>query len=63
MHASASVEWQSRERRETRAAGLSNLVPLVTRGHLRVSHGLLDGPRKRETARSLSFCGLFISSV
>ena len=63
-NANASVERRSRERRETRVGGLSNLVPLVTREVICVSRMFCSTDQeKRETARSLSFCGLFISSV
>ena len=51
MHASASVEGRSRETLETRA--LPSRAFSHARGHLRVLGVLLDGPRKRDTARGL----------
>ena len=45
MHACASIEQRSRETRET--------LPSRAFSHMRVSRVLLDGPRKKETARSL----------
>ena len=46
VHASANVERRSRVRRETRAA-LKSCAFSHARGHLRISHVLLDGPRKK----------------
>ena len=51
VHAHPSVERRSRVTRETRA--LPSRAFSHARGHLRVSGVLLDGPRKRETARRL----------
>ena len=48
VNASASVEWQSRDRRETRAAGLSNLVPLVTRVVICVSRMVCSTDQEKE---------------
>ena len=56
VHASASVEQQSRERQETRAANdLSNLVPLVTCVVICVSRTFCSTDQeKRETARCVA---------
>ena len=53
LHARASVEQQSHETRETRAAALeaspvSRLQQCAWRGHFRVSRLLLDGLRKKK---------------
>ena len=55
VHARASVERRSRERRERRASCLSRLAPSVTRVVICVSQAFCSKDQeKRETARCLS---------